>query len=40
MSRNIGLEISGLLGHPVLSQLVIVIGYREAMLNVVYSDEE
>ncbi len=36
LSKNIGLEISGLLGHPILSQLIIVIDYRDGLLNLVY----
>jgi len=39
MSNNFGLEISGLLGHPLLSHLVIVIDYRDGLLNLIYPDK-
>ncbi len=36
MSKDAGLEISGILGHPLLSQLIVVIDYRDGLLDLVY----
>jgi predicted aspartyl protease/Tfp pilus assembly protein PilF len=35
-SMDIGFEIAGLLGDPTLSQLLIVIDYRDGLLNLIY----
>jgi hypothetical protein len=40
MSKNVGIEVSGFLGHPLLSQLVITVDYRDGLLNLVYPSEK
>lgn len=40
MSKSAGLEVSGLIGNPILSQLVITIDYRDGLINLSYPYEK
>ena len=40
MSRNVGVEISGIIGFPILRELVISIDYRDNLVHVIYDPKK
>jgi hypothetical protein len=40
MSQNVGVEISGIIGFPILRELVVSIDYRDNLVHVAYDPKK